>query len=198
MKYRGFIVCAVLAAVVHTGFAQERNLYFDLGVGSGFIRYGGELDALASDMEDSGIERSLAVADMSIGKAIADNLYIDISSIAFSDRFKGESDIFADHVDWYTVLYGVGVKYYPLPSALHLQLGADAGLVWMMFTSTMSDFQIGRSPFGFGGRISVSYDFDSDMTGPAFLLGAQLMANIIENKLGTGFSIFAKFAYKTN
>jgi hypothetical protein len=95
-----------------------------------------------------------------------------------------------------STLYGVGVKYYPLPSALHLQLGADAGLVWMLFISTMSDFQISRSPFGFGGKISVSWDFDSNLTGPVFLLGAQLLAGFVENDLTMGFSIFAKFAYK--
>jgi hypothetical protein len=200
MKYKGFIVCAVLAVVVQTGFAQERDRYFDFGVGSYFINHGKERDAVVTDMKDAGLVRTLVYVDMSYGKALSDNLYIVGSMTGFGDAFIEEMDISvmvnAGFLELLTYLYGVGIRYYPLPSGLHLQLGADVGLASLMTVSTMSGFETGRGPFGVGGKISVSWDFDSDMTGPAFVLGAQLLADFIEKELVLGFSIFAKFVYK--
>jgi hypothetical protein len=197
MKHKGFIICAVLMAVVQTGFAQERNRYFDIGIGSGFIHYGGELDTAISDIEDAGLERVLVYVDMSYGKAVTDNLYVVGSMTGFGDAFTKEWDISAGFLQMTTYLLGMGVKYYPLSSALHLQLGADVGLACMLGVSTMSGAETNIGPFGFGGRISISYDFDSDLTGPALLLGTQLLADFLENELVVGFAIFAKFAFKT-
>jgi hypothetical protein len=114
----------------------------------------------------------------------------------FGGDFGEKLDVIADFRILLTYLFGAGVKYYPLPSGLHLQLGADVGLACMISASSKSDVRTSRSPFGVGGRISVSYDFDSDLTGSAFLIGTQLLADFIEKELVLGFSIFAKYAYK--
>jgi hypothetical protein len=180
------------------GFAQERKFYFDIGIGSGFINYGKELNAAISDAEDAGLERMLVFVDMALGIAVTDNLFIVESSTGFGDTLSVNEEIFADYFRLSTYLFGLGVKFYPLPQATRLQIGADAGLAWQLVTSTIDDYTIGRSPFGFGGSLSVSYDFDSDLTGPAFLIGAKFMAVSIENEPVTGFALFAKFAFKTS
>lgn len=198
MTYKGLMVCAVLAVVVQTGFAQERSFYFDLGLGSGFINYGDELNAVFSDAEDTGLERTLVFVDMNLGIAVTDNLFIVESTTGFSDGLSRSWEIMGNYFQLGTYLFGLGVMVYPLPQATRLQLGASAGVAWMMIAVTVDEFQISRSPFGFGGSLSVSYDFDSDLTGPAFLIGAKFMAASIEHEPITGFALFVKFAFKTS
>jgi hypothetical protein len=52
------------------------------------------------------------------------------------------------------------------------------------------------SEVGSGLKISIAYDFDSTMTGPALLLGGEYLIDFIEGEDIIGFSIFAKFVYK--
>jgi hypothetical protein len=88
--------------------------------------------------------------DISVGKAQSDNLYVALSGSGFGDRFSPDADNFAEFVQINTILYGAGVKYYPLSSGLGLQLGAEVGLAYQFAVSTMDDFQIDVSPLGFG------------------------------------------------
>jgi hypothetical protein len=78
----------------------------------------------------------------------------------------------------------------------HLQLGADIGLSSASLLSSIQDNSNIASEPGFGFKVSAAYDFDSTMTGPALLLGGELLMDFIENEIFTGYAVFAKFVFK--
>jgi len=96
-----------------------------------------------------------------------------------------------------TCLFGLGVRFYPLPSMKYLQLGTDLRFGKIALYPYNSEVKLfSTDPFGI--KFSVAYDFDSSMTGMALLLGGEVLLDyfIESNTAITGFSIFAKFVFK--
>jgi hypothetical protein len=180
-----------------TAFAQTaergRGFYIDAGIGYGGIIYSNESDIMVKNIQDDGFNRITLLVDVSIGWAVLQNLYLAGSFTGFADRFFKSSD----YKQLNTGLYGLGVKFYPLSSKKHLQIGADLGLGstgLVTYINGSTDTII--SDPGFGMKISAAYDFDSTMTGPALLLGGDILLAFTEGETRTCFSIFAKFVYK--
>jgi hypothetical protein len=94
-------------------------------------------------------------------------------------------------------MYGLGIRYYPLPSKKHLQLGLDVGANGMIVTyggepnkpDSMSDT-------GFSQRVSIGWDFDSTMTGLAVMAGGDVTLNIIEGESIVSHALFLKILFK--
>jgi hypothetical protein len=185
-----------LPVFVSTAFSQSnervRGIYIDAGIGFGGISYNDEIDNLLEWADDNGLDRMTISLDLSIGWAVLQKLYVVGSLTGFGDRIYKSSD----YMQLNTYLFGPGVRFYPLSSGKHLQLGADLGFGRMVLDSNISSVGTIASEGGFGVKISAAYDFDSTMTGPALLLGGEFLMDFIEGESITGFSIFAKFVYK--
>jgi hypothetical protein len=191
----------LLALITFTGvcamaFSQsnERNrgFYIDAGLGFGGISYNKEIDDMLKTADDYGVDRMTISLDLSIGWAVLQNVYVVGSITGFGDRLYKSSD----YMQINTYLFGPGVRFYPLTSGKHLQLGADLGLGKMVVVSNISGIEANSSDSGFAMKFSVAYDFDSTMTGPALLLGGEALLEFIEGEKVAGFSIFAKFVFK--
>jgi hypothetical protein len=188
----GVIFVLIGSPVFSQTAERNRSFYIDLGLGFGWISYTDELDKIFKWADDNGLDRLTMSLDISVGLAALQNLYIVGAIMGFGDRlYKG-----SDYLQMNTYLFGPGIRFYPLPSMKHIQLGADFGLGRIVLDSNVSGTGAVSSSPGFGTKISAAYDFDSTTTGPALLLGGNLLLNFIEGETITGFSIFAKFAYK--
>jgi hypothetical protein len=197
MKRKLLMAVVFLGIISSPVFSQTseryRGFYLDVGLGFGGISYGEEIDDLLEWVDDNGVDRMTMSLDFSIGGAVSQNLYVVGSFVGFGDRLSKSSD----YMQMNAYIFGLGVRFYPLFSMKHLQLGADAGLGFMVFGSSVAGVDtVVESDPGFGVKISVAYDFDSTMTGPALLLGGELLLDFVESETITGFSIFAKFVIK--
>jgi hypothetical protein len=186
------LLCIGLSVFAQTG-ERERGFYIDVGLGFGGISYKNDINNELEQADDLGYDRMTISLDLSIGWAVLQKLYIVGSLTGFGDRIYKS----ADYMQYNTYLIGPGVRFYPLSSGKYLQLGADLGLGRMVLDSNIPGAAgtVTSDP-GFGIKFSAAYDFDSTMTGPALLLGGELLLDFIENETVTGFSIFAKFVYK--
>jgi hypothetical protein len=178
-------------------FAQEREerqrgFYIDIGMGFGGISYfGGGTKKIADGFsETANIHMTLDLSLLTIGWALTQNVYI-VGTIA------GVGDGYFDsqmNQNQLTVsMYGIGARYYPLPSKKHLQLGLDFGASQV---SILDNNKYLYSDFGFSTRLSAAYDFDSSMTGFTGMPGGALMMNIIENDVSLSYAIFFKLVFK--
>jgi hypothetical protein len=196
MKHKVVIGCLIFLVMGSTVFSQEnekrRGGYLDVGIGFGGISYGEEVDDLIQLVDDNGLDRFTMSLDLSVGWAVLQNLYVVGSVSGFRDRLYKSSD----YMQFNTYLYGVGIKFYPLPSKKHLQLGVDLGLGKMALQLSVPGINTIASENGFAAKVSIAYDFDSTMTGPALLLGGDLLMDFIDSETITGFSVFAKFVLK--
>jgi hypothetical protein len=195
--------CKLLMAVVFLGiislpvFSQTneryRGFYMDMGLGFGGVGYGEEIDNLLEWADDNGVDRMTISLDFSIGGAVSQNLYVVGSIAGFADGLQKSSN----YMQLTTMLLGLGVRFYPLSSMKHLQLGADVGLGEIGFSSNVAGVEVEvTSDPGFGIKLSAAYDFDSTMTGLALLLGGEVLLDFIEGETIAGYSIFAKFVIK--
>jgi hypothetical protein len=182
--------------MVETGFVQAaengRGIYFDIGIGLGFVDYSSEYDDAFALMENAGFDRTVVSVDVCIGKAVTDKTYVVGSCSAFGDWLERDSDYF----QLYTLLYGIGVKHYPLPSGTRFQIGGDVGFSRTVFMSNMPDMPSLASPLGFGFKLSAAYDFDATLTGPACLIGIESFMAVIQDETTGGFALFVKFMLK--
>jgi hypothetical protein len=196
MKHKVLMAAVIAAVVGSTAFSQaiERNrgFYIDGGFGFGWIGYSGERDDLREWADGNGFDRTTIALDLSIGWAVLQNLYAVGSVTGFGDRLYKSSD----YIQSNSYLFGAGIRFYPLSSMKHLQLGADLGIGRTVLDSNISDVDPVVSDPGFAMKISAAYDFDSTMTGPALLLGGEFLLDLIESETIAGFSLFAKFVYK--
>jgi hypothetical protein len=174
--------------------SQERNrrLYIDFGLGFGDISYNGELDDALESAKDNGFDRVMVALDLSIGWAISQKWYIVGSITGLGDRLY----YLSDYIQLNTYLIGPGIRLYPLPSGKYLQLGVDFGMGRMVSDSNVDQVDGLVSEPGIGVKVSAAYDFDSTLTGFTFLLGAEFLADFIEDETICSVSLFGKFAFK--
>ena len=130
MKKKLIIFLLLLAVLCSSVFSQSyegrRGFYLDTGIGFGRVSYNSEVDEMLTLLKDFGfVDRITLSVDLAMGWALLQNLYIVGSFTGFGDGFINSD--FSDHFQINTYLYGIGVRYYPLPSMKHLQLGADVG-----------------------------------------------------------------------
>jgi hypothetical protein len=77
----------------------------------------------------------------------------------------------------------------------HLQLGTDFGFGRAVLKTNISGTEA-ASKLGSAVKLSAAYDFDSTATGPALLLGGEVLFAFIEAKTITGYSVFLKMVLK--
>ncbi|MDR1231515.1 MAG: hypothetical protein LBK61_08960 [Spirochaetaceae bacterium] len=197
-----FVFATVSSVVSAQESAPERTrgIYIDLGLGFGDIRYlNGDAKTIAKGFSQGAATRSAIDLDMfTIGGAIRDDLYVVGSITAFGEVYSytktSESQIAIDAMNQITIpMYGVGVRWYPLQSKKHLQLGYDLGIsILDVRTEEFED----TSNTGFSQRVSVGWDFDSTLTGLAAILGGCAMFNIIEGDTSVSYALFVRLVFK--
>jgi hypothetical protein len=174
--------------------AQERNrgIYIDAGFGFGGIHYLGGNTKTAADAFNSNADKHLTM-DLSIitfGWALKQNFYL-VGTIAGVGDAYYDSDMNQSQISIY--MYGIGTKFYPLPSKKYLQLGLDLGTshraILYNKTTDISDL-------GFSTRASIGWDLDPTMTGLSLILGGDIMANFIESDASLSYAVFVKLLYK--
>ena len=188
----GLFIPLLFSAVLAHAAEEKRGFYLDVGLGAGSARYGDEVDDALDLLEDNDFDRTTLGLDLVIGGAVLPNLYVVGSVSGFADRLDNDDE----NLQLNTYLFGVGVRYYPLPSKKHLQLGADVGLANMVLDTSFDEVGDYTSDNGTGLKLSVAWDFDSTLRGPAFMLGVQFMTASIEDVDFTGASLFARFLLK--
>jgi hypothetical protein len=190
----GFLLFLVSASLV---FAQEREerkrgFYIDIGLGFGGISYfGGNTKTIADGFnETANIHMTLDLSILTIGWALTQNVYLVGTMAGVGD---GYFDSQMKQSQLTVAMYGIGARYYPLPSKKHLQIGLDFGASRV---GILDNTELSYSDFGFTTRLSAAYDFDSTMTGFTGMPGGALMMNIIENDVSLSYTIFFKLAFK--
>ena len=187
-KWLMFIVIFIVVGFTASSQTNEKNhgLYIDAGLGI-------VIDNLTELNGDNVLDSIAMSIDANIGWAILQNFYIVGTLPGFSDKLHKHSDFI--QID--TCLFGLGVRFYPLPSMKYLQLGTDLkfGRI-VLYTNNSEVKRFNTDPFGI--KFSTAYDFNSSMTGMALLLGSEVLLDyFIESKTTiTGLSIFAKLVYK--
>jgi hypothetical protein len=195
-KSRVFIVLVLFGFIGTLAFAQtnERNrgFYIDAGISVGVVSHGNDVDHMLKSFNDLYIPLDGGIG-LNIGWAAMQNLYV-IGSFSFGQVTMYHEDIgIYDYLNLSRFFLGAGIRYYPLSSMKHLQTGADLGLYILYFnTNVPNDY----SKLGPALKLSAAYDFDSTMTGPALLLGGELLLGIPETAPTIGFTLFAKFVFK--
>lgn len=186
------LFAALILSVGQAGAAEDRRgFYLDVGLGAGNVKYGEQVDDALDLLEDNDFDRTTLSLDLTMGGAVLQNLYVVGSISGFADRFDdGDEDLQLN-----TYLFGVGVRYYPLASRKHLQLGLDAGLAKMVVQSSVDNDDF-TSDTGSGFKVSLAWDFDSTLRGPHFLLGVQYTNASIDDVDFSGGSLFARFIFK--
>ncbi|WP_461254939.1 hypothetical protein [Treponema sp. R80B11-R83G3] len=190
MKFKLLMVIVIFMVISYTAFSQtnERNrgLYIDAGIGM-------VINDLTEINDDNVLDNIAMSIDANIGWAILQNIYIVGTLPGFSVKLYK----YSDYMQINTCLFGLGVRFYPLPSMKYLQFGTDLRFGKIVLYTNNSDVKIfNTDPFGV--IFSAAYDFDLSMTGMAFLIGGEVLLDyFIETKTTiTGFSIFAKFVFK--
>ncbi|MDR1095610.1 MAG: hypothetical protein LBL31_04420 [Spirochaetaceae bacterium] len=192
-----FIFAVVLSGVS----AQERarGIYIDLGLGFGGIHYfGGDAKARADDFNrGAGAHITMDMSFLTIGGALRDNFYLVGTIAGVGDGYshektnQNEARISTDVIA--ISMYGLGLRWYPLKSKRHLQLGYDFGISVMLAQTDESE---DMSDTGFSQRVSIGWDFDSTLTGFAVIVGGSAMLNIIEGDAIVSHALFVKLAFK--
>lgn len=189
----GLSIPLFLSAAMANAADEKRGFYLDVGLGAANVSYGDdEVDDSLDQLDDMGFDRTTLSLDLAMGGAVLPNLYVVGSITGFADRLDNDDE----DLQLNTYLLGVGVRYYPLPSQKHLQLGVDVGLAKMAIDTSVDEYDGYTSDSGTGLKLSVAWDFDSTLRGPAFLLGVQYMAASVEDADFKGASLFARFLLK--
>jgi hypothetical protein len=175
---------------------RARGIYFDTGLGFGGIRYLGDDATTIADAFDRTATTHLVIdlSMLTIGGALRDNLYFVATVAGVGDAYL---DADGNQSQITVAMYGLGVRYYPLPSKKHLQLGLDVGANGMHVTyGGEPNKPDGMSDTGFSQRVSIGWDFDSTMTGFAVMAGGDVMLNIIEGEASVSYALFLKLVFK--
>jgi hypothetical protein len=190
----GFLLFLVSASLI---FAQEREerkrgFYVDIGLGFGGISYfGGDTKTIVDGFnETTNTHMTLDLSFLTIGGALTQNVYL-VGIIAGIGDAYFDSEMNQSQLS--VAVYGIGARYYPLPSRKHLQLGLDLGVSALGISQNN---ETSTSDLGFSTRLSAAYDFDSTMTGFTLMPGGALMVNIIENDVSLAYTLFLKLVFK--
>ncbi|MDR1216588.1 MAG: hypothetical protein LBK25_07900 [Treponema sp.] len=183
-------------------FAQERTerrrgLYVDVGLGFGGVSYfNGDTKAITDHFKETTDTRATAdLQFLTIGWALTQDLYLVGTMSGIGDSYFDTQNNQNPMIIIAT--YGIGARYYPLPSKKYLQVGLDVGLsgIGIMYNQN-NQYITEDSDAGFSGRLSAAYDFDTTMTGFTGLVGGALTMNIIENDTSLSYMLFFKLAFK--
>jgi hypothetical protein len=190
MKRKSFMLIVIFMVISSTAFSQanekKRGLYIDVGIGM-------VINDLGRMSNDNVMDRIAMSIEANIGWAILQNFYIVGSLPGISDKLYKSSD----YIQMDTCLFGLGIRFYPLPSMKHLQFGSDIRFGRILLYSNNYEIKtFSTDPFGM--KFSASYDFASTMTGPTLLLGGEILLDYFNenNETITGLSLFVKFLLK--
>jgi hypothetical protein len=193
----GLVLFSVSSSLI---FAQEREerqrgFYIDTGLGFGGISYFGSNAKTMADnfIETANMHITIDLSLLTIGWALAQNMYLVGTIAGTGDGYFDVQMTQMNQSQINVTMYGIGTRYYPLPSKKHLQLGLDLGVNQMGILDNSKSY---NSDIGFSGRISAAYDFDTTMTGFTGIFGGTLMMNIIESDTSLSYAVFLKLAFK--
>jgi hypothetical protein len=197
MKRSFLFGCLLFLASASLVFAQEREerkrgFYIDIGLGFGGVSYfGGDTKTIADGFDETATTHiTLDMSFLTIGWALTQNVYLVGTVVGVGDAYF---DSLMNQCQLSVFMYGIGARYYPLPSKKHLQLGLDVGASRV---SILENTATSLSDLGFSARLSAAYDIDSSMTGFTGMPGGALMMNIIEGDVSLSYTIFFKLAFK--
>ena len=193
MKKILLIIGTTVCLLVSTAYAENtktRGIYFEIGLGVNKISYSEEVDDAIELLDGLGADRTTIFLDMGLGYAIGQKTYIVGSISGIGDRLSYDQD----YLQLNTYLFGIGIRYYPFYKGL--QLGADVGIGKMVMSSSDETIDNTTSDNGFGSKLTIAYDFDSTLTGPATLIGGALLIDTINNNTITSGSIYLNFIIK--
>ncbi|GHU70089.1 hypothetical protein FACS189450_03990 [Spirochaetia bacterium] len=190
---RFVILIVVFLMVVVNIYSQteerRRGFYIDMGFGFGGINYLGDTNDFVDTLkEDASIRMTLDLDMITIGWALTQNLYL-VGTVAGAGDGFFDSSFNQSQINTY--LFGIGTRFYPLKK--YLQLGLDLGLSKGI---TLYNKKIYVTENGFGGKLSVGYDFDSTMTGFSSIVGGSFMYSLIENESILSYMAFIKIVFK--
>lgn len=150
---------------------RSRSIYLHFGLGAGSTNH----------QERESHFRAAAQSDFLFGYAARENLYIVLAAAQVNST-KGDQF-------YSTRMHGIGVRHYPLTKGV--QWGGDLGYTIYRITEGRFGEQLISRSFGAAMRLSLLYDFDSSMVGPAFFIGSTLLLSAIEGEgmIGGGFQI---------
>ncbi|MDR1231517.1 MAG: hypothetical protein LBK61_08970 [Spirochaetaceae bacterium] len=200
------VLCLFVFAVVSSvASAQERTqertrgVYIGFGLGLGGISYlGGDTKTIVDGFKrEDGTHITVDLDALTIGGALRDDLYLVGTVASVSDWYphaETNENPASISLDMLAIsMYGLGLRWYPLQSKKHLQLGYDLCVGHMQIQPEESE---DISYTGFSQRVSVGWDFDSTLTGLAVILGGDATFNIIEGDLSISYALFAKLVFK--
>ncbi len=153
---------------------RERGFYFELAAGPATISYGGDLDAALGFAELYGVERTQICLSLSAGWAVAPNVYLGASVDGGGDRFDDRYNF----IQINNYVYGLTLRGYPFGTGL--VLGLQGGFAAVVLTSDIG--LEATSPRGYGGGLTVAYDFASRPTGFSLTIGTKLNVVFIEEQ----------------
>jgi hypothetical protein len=167
-------VAALPAAETDSDEERERGFYFELAAGPAAITYGAELDAGLGVADLYGVDRTQICLSLSAGWAVSQNVYLGASIDGGGDRF----DDGFNFIQINNYVYGLTLRGYPFGTGLLLGLQGGFAAV-----GVVSDIGLeGTSPPGYGGGLTVAYDFASRPTGFSVTIGTKLNVLFIEEE----------------
>jgi hypothetical protein len=186
--------CALLLAAVANA-DEKRVFYFDAGAGIGVAHYGDSLGDAIHVLRNNGYKRFGLTLDATAGGAVRRGLYVVGSLSTFTDVLWNSPS----YLLLSSYLLGPGLRYYPLASHQHLQLGADLGiakLTTQVFDTDSDEHDSNSTDIGTGFRLLVAYDLDWRPQGPTVQIGTQYTRASAEHLKFNNVSVYVRFAFK--
>jgi hypothetical protein len=155
---------------------DQRGFLFEIGGGGfSFTKYGSAADsALSRYASFAAADRIKVYVDIRLGWAISQNLYLVGSVDGFGDAFFAGTESL-DQLN--SVLYSVGVRYYPFVTGL--VLGADAGASVLTVTSNATG--VGSTPLSAGIGLTLAWDFGGTPKGVTAEIGMRAIYLAVNN-----------------
>lgn len=187
------LACVLLLFTAGLAQAQDegghRSFMIQFGVGWAFVSYGNDMDSALSYGTSIGLDRIDFGLNLALGGAVTQDLYF----IALADWLATRlSDSYGNYMQLNTIMYGIGLRAYPFHTGL--VLGLDGGIATLGLETNVG---VGAtSPNGWGGAVSLAYDFNRRATGLSLILGAKYHYFSIDQGQISALTLFVDLAWK--
>lgn len=196
---KGIVLIILLVALAGAAYAQypppedQRGFMFQIGLGGASVDYP---EGWFPDSSEStpGADRMTIYLDIGLGFAITQKTYLLFSLSGTGDRLESKTDS-SVYAQFNTLLYAVGLRYYPFTTGL--VLGADLGAARAVIQGGIGGLTAtSTSDWGSGVRFVVGYDFARRLRGFTGILGLAVTGVTIEDEPISTAQIFFSLAWK--